>query len=234
MYTDRTKQAYAEAWMMYLSGNFNIKQIAEILDIPYPTLMLHSSRNSWNIMRRKIHKEAGRGLKESLAERIEKARLAHQHFMLDQLDETAGGIERKVIGETDFEDKDGERIVKTGDKLNLLEQQHRVAASVLKLDEVEKVDPVRVGFEFLLQLSAQEPMKQLEKMPSAILPLEANSEASTGIIRSNNAYPDDDVPLKMQENQPVMEVSNGVARPVNANDVEIEDITPQPVKLSFK
>lgn len=232
MYQQLHKEAYNAAWLYYLTGNFNIKEISELVDMPYQTLLVHAGKHGWNKMRRAIHKEAGRGLKESLAERIEKARLAHQSFMLDQLSESAEGIERKVIGEKDFEDEKGEKNVRVVDKLNLIEQQHRIAGSVLKLDDMEKPDPIRVGFEFLLQLGAvQDPTKQLEKMPSAILPLPDDSEAYTGIIRSNNAQSDDHETAELQ----VLEVKNGVAGPpITEEHQEPEDITPQPVKLSFK
>lgn len=176
MQTMNAKEMYAEAWMYYLSGNFTMRQIAEALEIPYHTLTTYAGRNKWARKRADIHKRAGKGLKDSLQARIEQARVEHLHGMMDQLEETAENIAMKEIGEADPDDPEGKRIVKVGDKLSLIEQQHRIATSVLKLDDVPKADPTREGFEFLMSLRA--------------LPLSNNSDANAGIIRSNNALPD--------------------------------------------
>jgi len=238
---------YAEAWMYYLSGNFTLKQIADVLDINYTTLSSFAGRNGWGRTRAKIHKDAGKGLKEALAQRIEQARIRHQNFMLDQLDETADGIAAKVVGEIDPEDAKGEAKVTVSQKIDLIDRQQNVAAKVLKLDDIKDLDPVRLGFEFLMSLGGK---------PHPVI-----SDANTGILRSNNAQLEGPDESKNTENMPVMEVIDGVARPVaepeqnlvdmlKANGYDAHDITnfpglpqlptreeasmlPQPVKLTF-
>lgn len=239
MQTMNAKEAYAEAWMYYLTGNFTTKQISEVLDIPMTTLIKHMHRNKWRERRQGIHEKAGNGLKKKLAERIEQARIQHMEMTLDGLDETAAEIAERKIGELDPDDPKGERKVTLTHKMDLIDHQHRIATSVLKLDDIEKTDPNRVGFEFLIALQGNTHM--------------TISDANPGILRSNNAQLEDHVTPEIEAESEILEVVDGVARKVKhedlvemlrANGYDAHDIshcdelppTPKdiPVKLTFK
>lgn len=175
------KQTYAEAWMYYLTGKFAMSEIADALELDINTLSTFAMRHGWKAARQKIWDKAGSGLKKALADRIEKARIAHLNFALDQLDETAEVIGSMKVGE---EDPHGKPNKETGEKpkvtverkLSLTRQQHEIATSVLKLDDDKNEDETALGFQILIGL-------QTNTQP-------VNSEASTGILRSNNALPD--------------------------------------------
>lgn len=198
----KTREMYAEAWLYYLTGNFTLKQISEVCNIPYVTLTSYSGTNKWAQRKMEIHRKAGHALKDKLAERIEQARIAHQNFMLDQLDETKEGIAELKIGKEHPHARPNAagqvRIVLVNEKLELLGQQQAIASDVLKLDDEEKPDSNRDGFSFLIGLA------------SSTLPRE--TKAPLGILSSGNAMPEGEGEGIIGDFQPLVAGDNGPER----------------------
>lgn len=226
--------AYAEAWMYYLTGKFTLGEIADMLNFHLPTLTAYSGRHKWATTRKAIFDKAGEGLRQKTAERIEKARIAHQNFMLDQMEESREKIDGMKIGEADPnmpEPEEGKpkRIVSVGQKLALMGQVQDIANKVLKLDVEEKTDENMDGFRLLVAL-------QGNTRPD-------DSEAPLGIIRSNNAHPEPPATLDLVDNEGAFELLRQMQGGVEDTSEEIEALhaqalkpetsQPLPTKLTF-
>lgn len=216
------KEMYNEAWLYYLTGNFTLVEIAEHLNINKQTLYTYAGRNSWSRRARDIQAKAGRGLKQSLMERIEKERIKHIEFALDQLNETGEAIALMKIGQENEHARKGKNgkkpVVTVNDKLELLDSQDKIARRVLKLDDEEKTDPNDIGFRQLVGLGVSIHLH--------------NSEATTGILSSNNAHLEG---LQESDFYP-LEVTDGEARPLESNESPMreEPASPKSDKVELK
>lgn len=191
----KTKYDWDAAWMAFLSGAKH-KEIERDFGIPYSNIVAYSREHHWTHRRSQSIRYASQVLKEGLKKRIEENRLKHQHFVMDKLEMTQDKIDELTIT---HKEKKEEGEVGVSHMISLIDQQHQLAKDVLGLDkDKEKDDPVRQGFAILMAmrqangLPIDQPIThevQVEKHPSAYLPLPDDSEANTGILSSLNAIP---------------------------------------------
>lgn len=179
------------AFVLYCGG----MSVSEILShkqlrgMPESTLVHRITHYGWAKRRQEVAtmdktpllKERARKLQEKLEEEA----LTHQDFMLSELRR-----ERRVL-------EDRARDEKTQlTRLEALDRIDTLTRKLTRMDERQEANPTTMGFAFLVNQSAPQPVKVIEipakPTPSAILPLPDDSEHSMGILRSNNAMPDTD------------------------------------------
>jgi hypothetical protein len=142
-----TRYDWDSAWVIFLAGA-TMEETSEISGIPFQRVIEYSLSHNWKKQRAIAKEFAQKAIKNDLAKKLEQARIKHQSFMVDQLDETQTHIEKITIGtNTDA----GE--VHVMDKLAVLSCQHSLAAKVLSLDNQKPEDPNELGFAMLVAMS---------------------------------------------------------------------------------
>lgn len=106
----------------------------------------------------------------TLQERLMEEGIRHQEFMMSELHR-----ERKI-----FENRPKDEETQM-ERMQILEKIDNVARKTSKLDEEKSANPITQGFAFLVHMQAK-------SGHSATLTLQDDSEASMGILSSNNAH----------------------------------------------
>lgn len=199
--TTLQKTDYAHAWLLYL-GQMTLDRISQVTGISEEKLYKRAKDYGWYHARTLAIQRAKSAVNLDLKNRIEKHRVLHQTFVLDQLSNTQEVIERIPDG---FET--------VGVKLELLEQHDTIARKTLKLDEPDKSDPNTMGFHLLIALQKQSVGlvndKQTDSEVSEIKELETSKtdalrrsipfddkNPTKPILRVLQGYPDGNVETK--------------------------------------
>lgn len=227
-----TKHNWDLAYHIFLAGATH-EEVSEIAGIPHIVVINYSAKHQWAKRRELSRKFAHKAISEDLTRKLEKARIRHQNFMVDQLYETQSHIEQIQIG-TNLEV--GE--VHVMDKLAVLTCQHNLAARVLNLDNQKPEDPNELGFAMLVAMSRttnaplgtennpvtydlkgdeyaiMEGVKDQQTSVNEPIPLSPPSNdprgPSTGILRSLNAIPESS---NTPENSPTTPISQPEPQP---------------------
>jgi hypothetical protein len=145
----KTKYDWATAWLLFLGGATH-EEISEMCKIPEKTVKVYSGEHFWAQRRSGALKRANVAVRQSLSKRIEKARLEHTEYMLDELDSQKNHLGMLAVSPTPNKDE-GE--VSIGYKMNMIEQHDRIARKTLEMDNDNLMDPTQLGFAMLAQLS---------------------------------------------------------------------------------
>lgn len=150
--TPRPRHDWDAAWILYVAGA-TLEEVSEASGIPYGELIQYSAKKAWQANRAATHKLANKNVTDKLATRIQRLRVKHQHFVLDQVEEVAGHIEQTEVGMIDPDDPEGKRRMTMGKKIDLVQKLDTLVRPTLGLDEKEeKVDPVAAGFAMLVAM----------------------------------------------------------------------------------
>lgn len=157
------------AFAMYCGG-LSLEEIAmheKFRGIPPSTLRTAVSRQDWNGRRERLARlpqaSAVDSAAKQLQDRLKTEGMRHQEFMLVELERERGVFTRR-----------SKRQEEQYERLQALEKLDAMGRRISKLDEEKAANPVNQNFQFLVHLQANTPRN--------------GSEASVGILRSNNAH----------------------------------------------
>jgi hypothetical protein len=177
------------AFVLYCAGHTHDQILSHpnFRGCPKGTLVNKCSRDDWPGRRASLARlPSNNGVDiaaKELADRLRKEGLTHQEFMLTELER-----ERNIFARRPKEMKTQE------DRLDSLKKLDDMARRISGLDEQKPEDQNTRGFAVLVHLQTHQhgPLNPPLPTPSATITLPDDSEHSTGILRSNNAIPDDD------------------------------------------
>lgn len=151
-------------------GGMNYDQImahAKFRGMPRSTLVSAASRQDWTGRKERLARlpqsNAVDNAAKALTDRLKTEGIKHQEFMLSQLERERSLFERKQ------KTQDGQ-----ADRLKILKDLDELGRRISKLDEQKEASPLTQNFQFLVHLQASTQRN--------------GSEASAGILRSNNAH----------------------------------------------
>lgn len=226
----KSRYDYGPAWLLFVAGA-TVEEASSATNIPFPILKDYCFRKGWVKKRREAQDYAKRCLKESLQKRIEEHRIAHQHFILDTLEETQRKLSDADIVLKKKKDEDlGDNELTLQQTLSLTKEHDELARRTLGLDNEEKQDPMAFGFAMLKAMRSGQITQ--ENTPSAIIPLLDNSDANAGILRPFNGHtngqPIVDIEGKSEES------SNGATQSPIEPTYEEMGFKPLPSKIAFQ
>jgi len=206
----KTKYDWAAMWLQFLAGATH-EELVETFGVPMATLVKYSREHFWSQRRKKALEVASISVKRDLARRIEQRRASHQHFMLDQLEETEGHI--KQMSTQDSKTSSIER------KLAAMDKHDTITRRVTGMDKAEAEDATKLGLTLLTMLSGgarptlvnetpepaeitdieatvtpkkeedQTPLNEQNEGSPLPYPSEGETDPFPGILRSLNAHP---------------------------------------------
>jgi hypothetical protein len=211
------KYDWNAAWLLFVVGGTH-EEISERLNIPLREVIEHSSRKKWRDKRTEAQSVAHQSIKRDLKKRVERARDSHTHFMLDQLEHTAGHIENLAIKAPGI-DEDDKTKVSIEQKLNLVGKQHEIASKVLKLDEVkDDEDQVRKGFLIITQAPPR---------PSLVNEKQVEGHVIEEITQGENIYGEQKLPSTMSFGTP-KRIESTPPKPIGEPEKTSSAIDPLP------
>lgn len=140
-----------EAFMVYLACG-DLRQASEVSGVAYHLVERSFRLEKWERYRKLAIAGAERHTFEKLKKRLEKKKITHQTFMLDELDQAEEYLKRQ-LDPVDEEGKFHPDIFSY--KQTLLDRHDQIARRVTGLEKEEEKNPMREGLMLLIAAQSE-------------------------------------------------------------------------------